>query len=84
MTTINLNAFEQAELLKQDPQTSTDGGFQALLVSLQNQMQPNGDLTLTPIQLERIPRYAFDYGNGGWENTLSAIFSRHLGAKLGR
>ncbi|MFM9978853.1 MAG: hypothetical protein ACKVOP_12525 [Sphingomonadaceae bacterium] len=84
MTTINLNANEQAELSKQDPQTRSDGGFQSLLVSLHNLVQPNGDLTLTPDHLERIPRYAFDYGNGGWENTLVGIFSRHLGAKLGR
>lgn len=84
MTTINLSANEQAELSKQDPQTSSDGGFQSLLVSLQNLVQPNGDLTLTSDHLDRIPRYAFDYGNGGWENTLVSIFSRNLGAKLGR
>lgn len=84
MTTINLNAGEQAELSRQDPATSADGGFQALLVSLQKRVQPNGDLTLTPDDLERIPRYAFDYGNGGWEDTLAAIFARNLGARLGR
>jgi hypothetical protein len=84
MTMINLNAAELAELSKQDPSTSTDGGFQALLVSLQNRVQPNGDLTLTPSDLECIPRYAFDYGNGGWEDTLATIFSRNLGARLGR
>jgi hypothetical protein len=26
-----------------------------------------------------ICRYAFDYGNGGWENRLRQIFGRHLG-----
>jgi hypothetical protein len=29
-----------------------------------------GLLTPTRRDLERIPRYAFDYGNGGWENRL--------------
>lgn len=84
MTTINLNQAERTELSKQDPDTSSDGGFQALLVSLQGRVLANGDLTLTPNDLERIPRYAFDYGNGGWENTLVNIFGRNLGPNLGR
>lgn len=84
MRTINLNQEERDELARQDPSTAKDGGFQALLVSLQSRVQANGDLSLTAEDLERIPRYAFDYGNGGWEDTLVAIFSRELGARLGR
>ena len=84
MTTVKLDAAERAELSKQHPSTSSDGGFQSLLVSLQSRVQANGDLILGLDDLERIPRYAFDYGNGGWENTLMSIFSRTLGGKLGR
>lgn len=84
MTTVNLNHVERAELLAQDPATGADGGFQSLLVSLQEKLTASGDLSLSPSDLERIPRYAYDYGNGGWENRLESIFSRTLGAKLGR
>lgn len=43
-----------------------------------------GQLNLSADDLEKLPRYAFDYGNGGWESRLVAVFGRHLGAKLGR
>jgi len=39
---------------------------------------------LTDVDLERIPRYAFDYGNGGFEGRLRRIFERHLGPNLNR
>ena len=82
---ITLNQTEIDRLLTQNPDTEKDGGFQGLLVGLQKKLNPiTGDLTLDVSELERIPRYAFDYKQGGWENTLKAIFSRHLGEKLGR
>lgn len=28
--------------------------------------------------LEQIPRYAYDYGNGGWESHLREVFERAL------
>lgn len=31
-----------------------------------------------------IPRYAFDYGNCGWETRLRGIFERSLASNLGR
>lgn len=81
---IKLNASQKSELYKQDPHSRDDGGFQSLLVSLQDRVDAAGQLDLTDSDLERIPRYAFDYGNGGWENRLVAIFGPHLGPKLGR
>jgi len=59
------------------------GGFQGLFVKLQQKME--GRLVpITPDDLERIQRYAFDYGNGGWEARLTAIFGRAFGPTLGR
>ena len=84
MVNIRLNSHEMEILKLQNPSTSHDGGFQSLLVSLQKKMTTNGDLELSVGDLERIPRYAYDYGNGGWENRLEAIFARSLGKKLGR
>ncbi|HEX2762799.1 MAG TPA: hypothetical protein VHM92_02985 [Allosphingosinicella sp.] len=82
---ITLNAAEMARLFQQDPDTRNDGGWQQLLVSLQNKTnRPTGELDLDQDDLEKIPRYAFDYKQGGWEDTLIAIFSRTLGPKLGR
>ncbi len=80
-----LDQQEMAVLFQQDPETKDDGGFQALLVSLQERIdQATGEIDLTDDDRERIPRYAYDYQNGGWENRLMDIFSRTLGFGLGR
>ena len=80
-----LNRTEIRELLLQDPSTRGDGGFQSLLVSLQEKTNlQTGELDLTKEDLDRIQKYAFDYENGGWQNRLKKIFGRVLGANLGR
>ena len=81
----NIDPSEIAEIDKQDPQTKNDGGYQGLMVSLQSRInRATGDLHLTADDLRRIPMYAFDYKNGGWEDRLIAAFSRTLGPRLGR
>ena len=83
--TIILNHIEMSELLIQNPDTKKDGGFQSLLVSLQERLnKTTGAITLEDTDLERIAKYAFDYKNGGWEDRLKSIFQRTLGPKLGR
>lgn len=80
-----LNGAEIAELDKQDPATAGDGGYQGLMISLQRRVdRATGELLLTDDDLRRIPMYAFDYGNGGWEDRLLRAFGRGLGSKLGR
>lgn len=82
---IVLNSFEVSELLKQDPSTVDDGGYQQLLVKLQSKLnRKDNSIILDDDDLEKIPRYAFDYGQGGWEDRLMNIFSRSLGSRLGR
>ena len=82
---VTLSADEIAELDKQDPATRGDGGFQSLMVSLQERVnRSTGELHLTADDLRRIPMYAFDYRNGGWEDRLKRAFGRTLGPKLGR
>jgi hypothetical protein len=82
---LTLNPEEIEVLFRQDPSTRQDGGFQSFLVRLQKKTDKNsGMLLITESDLERIPRYAFKYGNGGWENRLKSIFERHLGYNLGR
>lgn len=80
-----LTAAEIAELDKQDPATVSDGGYQGLLVSLQQRVdRSTGRLNLRVDDIRRISMYAFDYGNGGWEDRLVAAFGRVLGPRLGR
>ena len=82
---VKLNAAELAALDKQDPATEKDGGYQTLLVGLQSRVnRATGELVLTGRDLERIPRYAYDYKRGGWQNRLERIFGRTLGPNLGR
>jgi hypothetical protein len=85
MKAVILNGDEQNILNRQDPATESDGGFQRLMVTLQYSLdEKTGVIEIPDIVLERIPRYAFDYGNGGWESRLKGIFSRTLGETLGR
>ena len=85
MQTVTLNSGEIALLDLQDPNTEHDGGFQQLLVDFRNSLDRNtGALALSDEHEEKIPRYAFDYKNGGWEDRLKRIFSRTLGPRLGR
>jgi len=60
MRTARLNEEEKNILLRQDPATETDGGFQKLLVTLQYLVdEKSGAIELPEVLLERIPRYAF-------------------------
>jgi len=82
---IILNNAEIQLLFQQAPETRGDGGYQNFLTKLQNKTDRiTGILELTEKDLERIHRYAYEYGNGGWETRLMEIFGRVLGARLGR
>ena len=78
-----LSNAETASLFKQAAATEGDGGWQSLIVGLQKKCnRPTGAISLTARDRERIRRYAFKYGNGGWESRLVAIFGHHLGPLL--
>lgn len=82
---VRLLKSEITELDQQDPATAGDGGFQSLLVSLQERVDRiTGELSLSDNDLERIQRYAYDYKQGGWQDRLERIFCRELGPTLGR
>ena len=82
---VTLSTGEMEVLFRQDPRTERRGGYQSFLVQLQRKTdRATGELRLSASDLERIPRYAFRYGNGGWEDRLRGIFERHLGPGLGR
>ena len=83
MITVTLQEGEREILHRQDTNSGGDGGWQSLLVSIQRGLdEQTGDVTLSDTQLERIQRYAFGYGNGGWEDRLKSIFERTLGPSL--
>jgi hypothetical protein len=82
---IVLTLEELAELDRQSPATKNKGGFQGLLVTLQQKVNRfTRELVLDARDLERIARYAFDYKRGGWQGRLTRIFGRTLGPTLGR
>lgn len=78
-----LEPEEYASLSEQDPASRGGGGFQALLVNLQERVK-DMQLDLTVQDRERIARYAHDYRSGGWQGRLRKIFGRSLGNNLGR
>lgn len=78
-----LNTPEILKLFLQPADTAGKGGFQSLLIRLQNQTDAEtGVIRLTDDDLHQIRTYAFEYRTGGWENRLRAIFERHLGPRL--
>ncbi len=80
----HLRQSEIEVLFRQKPQTKDNGGFQHLLVTLQNRTsRKSGRIALFDRDIEKIRRYAFAYGNGGWEWRLKAIFARVIGPNLG-
>jgi hypothetical protein len=84
MIKVNLSAREVAVLDCQLPSSRTKGGWQNLLVTLQERVnRSDRSLVLDISDIEGIRRYAFSYGNGGWEDRLRSIFSRSLGPELG-
>jgi hypothetical protein len=85
MPPFTLTEDERQLLFRQDPDTGSNGGWQGLLVKLQNHYNPaTREISLDAEDLRRIPAYAFDYGRGGWEARLTGIFGRVLGPRLGR
>jgi hypothetical protein len=83
MKTFELNENEKSLLFKQDEVTKSDGGWQSLMVNLQNQFnEQTMVINLDEKILEKIPRYAYKYGQGGWENRLTGIFYRHMRQKF--
>lgn len=69
----------KAELTDQEAEAlmrpvNGQGGFQSLLRSLQKQFdQESGVVTLNADQIEKINRYAQEYGAGGFEDRLDGI-----------
>ena len=83
MITIRLNQSELDVLSQQEASEANKGGWQSLIATFQKRVNlSNGRLHLNESDLERIGRYAFLYGNGGWEGILIKIFSRTLGPDL--
>ena len=65
---------ERAEIEKD---LKGQGGYQTLLSELQDQLQPNGKLTIDDEQLGRIVRMC-RYGSGGFQGRLKAAFRNHI------
>ncbi len=66
-----LNANEAEALMRR---VSGQGGFQSLLRSLQRNFdRKTSTVTLTGDQIEKINRYAQQYGQGGFEDRLDGI-----------
>jgi hypothetical protein len=79
---ITLNEAERLVLYKTT--WNRGGGFQNFMHRLQALCnRQTGEMALTFDDREHIVRYAFDYGQGGWENKLKDIFRRTLGEDLG-
>ncbi len=82
---LQLNPAEYEIVSRQDAATKDDGGYQRLMVTLQEITDETTLVMVLPRHLiPRLQRYAFTYGQGGWEDRITGIFSRHLGYDLDR
>jgi len=81
---IKLTYGELKELLRQNPNTSNDGGFQNYLVQLGYRVDDSsGELELSDEDLSKINKYATQYGPGGFQSRIYKIFRRTLAQSLG-
>jgi hypothetical protein len=77
--TIKLTKEQFDELMRQDPQTKNNGGFQGFLVGLQNRTnRRTRELELSERDLERILRYKANPNRGGWQSRFAKIFGPHF------
>ena len=75
MLSITLTPMQLSSLFRQKPNTRTQGGFQSLLVKLQEQVDRVAQrLFISANDFERIRRYALRYKTGGWQTRLKSIF----------
>ena len=80
---ITLRPTEIIDLLKPDPSTEKDVGWQALLVGLQRRLNKStGALTVLASDISQLQRYAFQPNKDDRQNRLVGIFGRTLGGKL--
>jgi hypothetical protein len=76
---IKLSRDEFNELKKQDPKSKGKGGFQGLLVRLQQKVnQSTLEIELSETDIDRIIRYGRDPKKGGWQSRVQKIFGRHF------
>jgi ABC-type hemin transport system ATPase subunit len=77
-----LNQGEMNALMQR---VNGQGGIQTFIRRLQGKLRPaTGEIRLDDKDLENIPHYAFDYGQGGFEQRIIDAFKRELGELLGR
>ena len=82
---IKLTISEVQELKRLVDHLAGRGGFQNLLRHLWYHLdEESGEIQMSHLLMERINRYAFQYGNVYWRRTLRRIFRRTLGANLDR
>ena len=82
---VKLTVSEIKILIEFTSRSRRRGGFQNLLLHVWYRLdESTGEVELPYLLLERIHRYAFQYGNTHWRKTLRGIFRRTLGANLDR
>ena len=59
--------LSRAEVARYTRPVSGRGGFQTLLRRIAKQISPDGVLEISEADLERLVRYSFQYGQGGFQ-----------------
>jgi site-specific DNA-methyltransferase (adenine-specific) len=76
---VRLNAEETAELFRQDAARRDGGGWQSRIVAFQQRLnKTTGELALTEDDVSWIKTYGPRPGDGSWQRSLNAAFSRHI------
>jgi hypothetical protein len=57
-----------AEIARYSRPVRGRGGFQTLLRRIAKQISPSGVLTVSEADLEKLLRYSFQYGQGGFQD----------------
>jgi hypothetical protein len=57
-----------AEVARYSKPVRGSGGFQTILRRISNQISPSGIMTVSSADAEKLVRYSFEYGPGGFED----------------
>jgi hypothetical protein len=76
---VKLSKEEYEELMRYDPMTRNQGGFQRFLISLQFRInRTSRELELSDSDMEAILRHGNQPKKGGWQRSIRKIFGRHF------
>ena len=81
-TKVKLSKDEYSELMKYDPASKNQGGFQRFLIGLQFRIKKQTkEIELSDSDVDMIIKHGSEPKKGGWQKSIYRIFGKHFNLK---